>query len=130
MTVHHNHLPSHPDTIAPDGSEIRYLVTGQNGQMVHCTMPAGTASRAIRHRTIEEYWYVIEGEGDIWIEHSGDDDIIELKPGVSFVLPKQTRMQFRARNKSPLTIILVTIPPWPGDDEVEFVEGIWPPTVN
>jgi len=118
-----------PDTFAPDGSEIRYLVIGEKAQMVHCTLPAGKTSRAVRHRTIEEHWHVLSGRGEIWIDGHSGDGITELAPGVSLVLPPHTAMQFRAGPDADLRVILVTIPPWPGADEAEIVAGIWSPTI-
>ena len=58
------------DAAAPDGSEIRFLIDRRHGagraSMVHVTLPAGQVSRPVRHRTVEEIWYVLEGRGQVW----------------------------------------------------------------
>lgn len=47
------------DYLAPDGSEIRLLVSGEHGGFAHCVLPAGRMSAPVRHRTVEELWYVL-----------------------------------------------------------------------
>lgn len=34
--------------------------------MVEVTLPAGEVSRPVYHRTVEEIWYILEGEGWVW----------------------------------------------------------------
>ena len=59
-----------PDAIAPDGSEIRLLVGVSEGayksSLVEVTLEPGEVSRPIRHRTVEEAWYVLGGFGRVW----------------------------------------------------------------
>lgn len=45
-------LSSDRDAVAPDGSEVRVLVGGQNGSMAHFTLPAGEVSVAVGHLTL------------------------------------------------------------------------------
>jgi mannose-6-phosphate isomerase-like protein (cupin superfamily) len=47
--------------IAPDGSEIRKLPDVKGGGLAHCTLPSRRTSLAVRHKTVEEIWYFIEG---------------------------------------------------------------------
>jgi mannose-6-phosphate isomerase-like protein (cupin superfamily) len=44
---------------APDGSDVRPLLELTRGGMAHCTLPPGGVSLAVRHKTIEELWYVL-----------------------------------------------------------------------
>jgi hypothetical protein len=41
------------DVLAPDGSEIRLLVSTAGCSMAHGTLPPGQVSKAIVHRTVE-----------------------------------------------------------------------------
>jgi mannose-6-phosphate isomerase-like protein (cupin superfamily) len=66
-------LPDRPDVVAPDGSDVRVLLRLAGGSMAHFTLPPGTTSRAVRHRTVEEIWYVVAGTGEMW-RHDPDDD--------------------------------------------------------
>ena len=59
-------LPTEPDAVAPDGSDVRVLLRLAGGSMAHFTLPSGATSRAVRHRTVEEIWYVVAGTGDMW----------------------------------------------------------------
>ena len=51
---------------SPLGAYIRRLMDGTHGNMIHSTVPPGMVGRACHFRTIEEYWYVLSGEGEIW----------------------------------------------------------------
>lgn len=47
-------LPTAYDLLAPDGSEVRVLLSSNGGSMAHFQLPPGQVSRAVRHRTVEE----------------------------------------------------------------------------
>ncbi|MEW5919110.1 MAG: hypothetical protein AB1762_22085, partial [Gemmatimonadota bacterium] len=59
-------LPADYDVLAPDGSEIRVLCATPRASMAHGTLPPGGVSLAIRHRTVDELWYVTGGRGQVW----------------------------------------------------------------
>jgi mannose-6-phosphate isomerase-like protein (cupin superfamily) len=118
-------LPDGHDVIAPDGSEVRILLALKGGSMAHFRLPAGQVSRAVRHRTVEEIWFVLSGHGEMW-RSAGDEEVVTgLAPGVCLAIEAGTSFQFRAGEGEPLAAVAVTMPPWPGDDEAELVEGKW-----
>jgi uncharacterized cupin superfamily protein len=51
------------DYHAPCGAEIRQLLDMSGGGVCHCTLPPGRTSSADKHRSVEEIWYVLKGEG-------------------------------------------------------------------
>ncbi len=118
-------LPETPDTIAPDGSEVRILASSQRGSMAHFLLPPGQTSIAVSHRTVEEVWYIVSGEGRMWRKSADDESITDLRPGTSLNIPVSTHFQFRNDGKAPLEAIGVTMPPWPGIDEAYPVVGQW-----
>ena len=59
-------LSPEPQATAPDGSAIRFLLKLNRGEVNHFTLLPGRTSTAVVHRTIEEIWYVIEGQGQVW----------------------------------------------------------------
>lgn len=122
-------LPRDPDVTAPDGSEVRILLSLAGGSMAHFQLAPGAVSRAVVHRTVEEIWYVLMGSGEMWRAHAGQAEIIALAPGLCLTIPVGTSFQFRNLGAQPLAAVAVTIPPWPGADEAVFTEGAWPPTV-
>ncbi len=135
-------LPSACDCLAPDGSEIRLLVAGERGSCVHCTLPPGAVSLAVRHRSVEEIWYVLAGQGQMWRRLDGaqtsaeegsehdtanrTEEVVELSAGMSLTIPRGAHFQFRNPGAIPLEIVLVTMPPWPGEDEAVRVADHWP----
>ncbi len=115
------------DYLAPDGSEIRLLPRMQGGSLCHCILPIGKTSTAVKHKTVEELWYVVKGNGQIWLLDNKKDTIgkiYDLKPGTSIAIPPQTSFQFRNLGKiDPLEIMITTMPAWPGKEEAILVNG-------
>jgi mannose-6-phosphate isomerase-like protein (cupin superfamily) len=120
-------VPDRYDCLAPDGSEIRLLAALPGGSAVHCTIQAGGITRAVRHRTVEELWFVLDGRGQVWRRLGDRDAVTDVLPGTALTIPLGTHFQFRAAAGAPLRILIVTIPPWPGDDEAVRVADHWRP---
>lgn len=114
------------DVLAPDGSEIRVLAGLARASMAHGTLPPGQVSRAVVHRTVEEIWYVLSGQGEIWRQRGEDEAVVAMTPGVSLTIPTGMRFQFRNTGDEPLCFIMCTMPPWPGEDEAVPAPGHWP----
>jgi mannose-6-phosphate isomerase-like protein (cupin superfamily) len=125
MTLTHRHLSAAADAIAPDGSEVRLLAQGARGSMAHFTLPPGAVSKAVAHHTVEEVWLVLQGQGRMWRKHGGEETIVDLRPGLSLVIPVGAHFQFRNDGGEPLACVGVTMPPWPGMEEAYEVTGVW-----
>ena len=114
-----------PDATAPDGSEIRLLADGRHGatksSMVEVTLPAGQVSRPVYHRTVEEIWYILEGEGHVWRcpPDAGPASVPPqaVSPNDALVIPTGWRFQFAASPNGPLRFLCHTTPSWPGENE-------------
>ena len=113
------------DVLAPDGSEIRVLAGTAGASLAHGLLSPGGVSKAIRQRTVEEIWYVLAGRAEIWRKLGDDEQVIEATAGTSLTIPVGTRFQFRTLGDEPFQFIMLTTPPWPGEDEAEFVTGLW-----
>jgi mannose-6-phosphate isomerase-like protein (cupin superfamily) len=118
-------LGSVPDVMAPDGSEVRLLATATRGSMAEFRLPPGRISKAVAHRTVEEVWLFIAGEGRIWRKFGAEEEVTEVRTGVSITIPVGAHFQFRCDGSTPLRAVGVTMPPWPGMDEAYAVDGIW-----
>lgn len=114
--------------VAPDGSEVRILVSLTGGSMVHVTLPAGATSLAVTHRTVEELWYCLAGRGEFWRKLGEPEEVVAFAPGTALSIPVGAHFQFRALGAEPLRCVLVTLPPWPGADEAVRVPDHWPTT--
>ena len=120
-------LAAEPDAIAPDGSEIRFVQATDRASVVHCTLPPGDVTLAVRHRTVEEIWFFLGGEGEIWRQSESGEEVLRVAPGISLTIPLGVAFQFRALGDAPLTFLIATIPPWPGADEAVRVADHWEP---
>jgi mannose-6-phosphate isomerase-like protein (cupin superfamily) len=119
-------LPAEPDAIAPDGSAVRVLLALRGGSMAHFELAPGETSAAVRHRTVEELWYFVGGRGEMWRRDAdGREAVDPVETGVALDIPLGTSFQFRAVGDEPLRAVGVTMPPWPGEDEAELVDGRW-----
>jgi mannose-6-phosphate isomerase-like protein (cupin superfamily) len=113
---------------SPLGADIRFLMDGPHGNMIHSTVPPGMVGRACHFRTIDEYWYVLSGEGEIWRRATdGHETITRLVPGVCVDIPLGTAFQYRCTGDVPLVFTCTALPPWPGDDEAVIIDGPWAP---
>jgi mannose-6-phosphate isomerase-like protein (cupin superfamily) len=121
------------DAVAPDGSDVRILLSLRGGGLAHFELQPEQTSVAVRHRTVEEIWFFLGGRGEMWRRLGGQEDIQTVEAGVCITIPVGTHFQFRALGAEPLSALGVTMPPWPGDTtppEASPVEGPWPPTVQ
>ncbi len=121
-------LPDQPDTIAPDGSDVRLLLGLQGGGMAHFALAPGRTSVAVTHRTVEEIWFFLSGHGEMWRKQDEREEIVPVEMGVCLTIPLGTHFQFRAAGDEPLAAVAVTMPPWPGEGEAILVPGKWQPT--
>jgi mannose-6-phosphate isomerase-like protein (cupin superfamily) len=122
-------LPERPDARSPAGAEIRFVMDGETGNMIHSTVPAFQVNRATVHATVHEFWHVLEGHGEIWRDDGSESLVTSLEPGTSIDIPPGTAFQYRNVADVDLKFICIDMPPWPGDSEATFVEGRWRPTV-
>ena len=123
-------LPPDFDVLAPDGSEVRILLSLPGGSMAHFRLPPGQTSQAVRHRSVEEIWYIVSGQGEMWRSAADRGEIVALTAGTCLTIPVGISFQFRSASHTDLAAVAVTMPPWPGEDEAELVEGIWPATAG
>ena len=129
---HRNEIP---DTTAPDGSEIRLLIDhshlAQRASLCEVTLPAGQVSRPVRHQTVEEIWYVLEGRGSVWRSppepgsqpghqtQATPEETVAVGPGDALTIPTGWRFQFSADVQTALRFLCYTNPPWPGPKEAQ-----------
>lgn len=133
-------LPVEPTVTAPDGSDVRVLLGLAGGGMAHFSLAPGRTAKAVRHRTVEEVWFVVTGTGRMWRRRrTADgrviDEVVDLEPGVCLTIPQGTAFQFRALGDAaagdpPLAAVAVTMPPWPDGEEAVIVSGPWQPNVT
>ena len=103
----------------------------------HLQSPPGAVSRPVRHRTVEEVWYIIAGRGRVWRCPPGTPSAgvapVAVSAGDAIVIPTGWAFQFAADGNDAgdgaaddaaaggLRFICVTMPPWPGMDEAEIL---------
>jgi mannose-6-phosphate isomerase-like protein (cupin superfamily) len=115
--------------IAPDGSTVRVLARTPRASVIHCCLPPGGVSRAVRHRSVEEIWYCLRGIGQLWRSSALATRTDTLAVSAVFTIAPETCFQFRNDGAEPLEILITTIPPWPGNDEAQAGEPHWPPNL-
>jgi hypothetical protein len=48
-------LPIQPDAKSPASADIRYLISGKTGNMIHSTVPPHQINKATVHVTVSEF---------------------------------------------------------------------------
>jgi mannose-6-phosphate isomerase-like protein (cupin superfamily) len=122
-------LPEQSDTKSPAGADIRYLMGGKTGDMIHSTVPAHQVNKAVVHATVSEFWYILEGHGEIWRDDGVESGVTALVPGTAIDIPVGTAFQYRNVSDEDLKFICITMPPWPGEAEATYIKGTWQPTI-
>ena len=122
-------LPERHDAKSPAGADIRFLMDGVTGNMIHSTVPPHQVNKATVHATVSEFWYVLEGHGQIWRDDGAESCTVDLLPGTAIDIPVGTAFQYRNKSDEDLKFICIAMPPWPGDSEATHIKGIWQPTV-
>src|ERR1700677_2420567 len=121
-------LPGAPDVVAPDGSDVRVLLQLGRGGMAHFELGPDRVSRAVAYHSVDEIWYILRGQGQMWRRQGERQETVPLEPGTCVSIPVGTHFQFRAAGEGPVTAgegpvaagagplaaVGVTMPPWPG----------------
>jgi mannose-6-phosphate isomerase-like protein (cupin superfamily) len=108
------------------------VVDAERASLVEVRLGASRISRPVRHRTVEEIWYVGAGQGRVWRQPpGGPGETVTVKPGDALRIPTGYAFQFAADGETELVFACFTSPPWPGDQEAIPVAegGLGPPTV-
>ena len=118
-------LPFYYDVIAPDGSFVRILLSTVGGSMAQFDLLPGMISKPVEHRTVYEIWYFLSGQGEFWRQQGDREEIVQVDANVCITIPMGTKFQFRTIGTKSLVAVAITMPPWPGDNEVIHVDGVW-----
>jgi hypothetical protein len=95
-------LPDKVNYRAPDGSETRLLVDGRKGGLSYARLPVSKTASAIFHRTVDELWFCLSGEGEVCRKLHGQEEVTKVASGVSLSLPQGTvKAAWRTRTKMP-----------------------------
>jgi len=104
--------------------QIYFLVgDARRASLVEVRLPAGQTSKPVRHRSVEEIWYILDGRGRVWRQPPGEQPATdEVTPGSVLTIPTGWAFQFQAAPTTELRFLCYTSPPWPGDHEAEPVQ--------
>jgi mannose-6-phosphate isomerase-like protein (cupin superfamily) len=73
--------------LAPDKSQIRPLLSVKGGGLAHCLLPPKRVSLAVRHKPVEEIWYFIQGQGQVWRKQGDRAEVVDVGPGTYLTIP-------------------------------------------
>src|SRR5438067_1235205 len=112
---------------APDGSYIWKLPDVRCAGLAKCILPARHVSKAKKHKTVDEIWYFLSGNGQLWRRRDREKagKLTSVEPELSVTIPAETHFQFKNTGDSDLVVLIVTSPIWPGEHEAEDVEDYW-----
>jgi mannose-6-phosphate isomerase-like protein (cupin superfamily)/GNAT superfamily N-acetyltransferase len=114
---------------APDGMRVSVLTRGERGSLARFELAADRVGHAVRHQTVDELWFVVDGEAELWTHTpDGTEQMRALGTDDSLLLEAGTCFQVRAGARG-VSVLATTMPPWPGEDEALLVHGAWPANV-
>jgi mannose-6-phosphate isomerase-like protein (cupin superfamily) len=113
MTV--NQLSSQPPFTTKDGSTIRSILDRTNApvkkqSLAEAQVPAGGATRRHYHKLAEEFYFILEGTGEMEI----DGETREVGPGDAVLIPAGAWHTITARE--PLRFLCCCAPPYAHED--------------
>ena len=92
MAPFNDDLSLNPKALA---ANIRFIMDGETGTMIHSTVPPHQINRATVHATVSEFWYVLEGHGEIWRDNGLESCVTTLVAGTSIDIPVGTAFLYR-----------------------------------
>jgi mannose-6-phosphate isomerase-like protein (cupin superfamily) len=110
-------LASQPPFTTKDGSTIRSLLDlsnapVQNQSLAEATLPAGSATERHYHRLSEEFYFILEGNGEMEIDGQSQ----AVAPGNAILIPPGAWHQITAAATAPLRLLCCCAPPYSHDD--------------
>ena len=99
-----NQVKTEYDLLAPDGSEIRLLHSLSGASVVHCALPVGAVSTPVTHRTVEEVWFFLAGEGQVWRKQDERELVLDVRSGLSLTMPFGTAVSVPQHGRGPAGI--------------------------
>ena len=108
--------------VGDDGAIIRELASPSNSSVSRHSLaeirhPPGTASQEHYHTEAEEVYFVLDGQGGIYI----DGETHDIGPGDVVVIVPGQRHKVSQRGKDELVLLVTCVPAY-SEDEVVFTE--------
>jgi mannose-6-phosphate isomerase-like protein (cupin superfamily) len=104
--------------VPPDGSEVREIArppgTARNQSLAEARVPPGGETTEHFHRASEEIYHFVSGEGRMRL----DDEVSEVGPGETVVIPPGTRHKLWNPGGEPLVLLCASSPPYYDEDTV------------
>ncbi len=100
------------------------LLGARNLSVCTVTLQAGQRVRpAHRHPLGEEVIYILQGEGQVFVRHEGQDEVQPLTPGTAVLFRPEDIHMLRNTGSAPLEALCVYAPP-SDPSQYELHEGI------
>lgn len=109
------------------GRQLQWLVTpetigAEKISMAVMNCPPGSTVRPLHsHRGIEEILFILEGEGEAWV----DGDVAPFKKGDAVLLPANSRHMVRNTGTTSLRTCSIFSPPTSPDTYVLYEDEGW-----
>lgn len=110
-------LDAQPPFTTKDGSTIRSLLDLSNApvknqSLAEATLPPGTSTQRHYHQLSEEFYFIVEGQGQMEI----DGETQTVGPGDAILIPPTAWHQLTAAPDSPLRLLCCCAPPYSHED--------------
>jgi mannose-6-phosphate isomerase-like protein (cupin superfamily) len=110
-------LDLQPPFTTKDGSTIRSLLDLSNApvknqSLAEAALPPGTATQRHYHRLSEEFYFILEGTGEMEI----DGQTQPVSPGDAILIPPGAWHQITAHPDTPVRLLCCCAPPYSHED--------------
>lgn len=103
--------------VTADGSTIRSILDSGNApvekqSLAEATLPAGGATQRHYHRDSEEFYFVLDGTGEMEM----DGEVRPIGPGDAVLIPRGAWHQVRASDSGAVRFLCCCSPPYRHED--------------
>ena len=88
-----------------------HLLKREDMSVVHERVPPGAAEVMHYHTKARQFFYILEGEGEIIFE----DELMILEKGQGVEITPLTRHQFKNQSSADVHFLVISVPPTKGD---------------
>lgn len=93
-------------------TEIKVMGNHNGKEATYAINSAGAQSIPVRRDVLDKEYFVISGNGAIWIKTNNKEQVIPVQEGAHVVIPKGASTQFKNMGNDKLIFLVITSPPY------------------
>lgn len=93
-------------------TEIKVMGNHNGKEATYAISSAGAQSIPVRRDVLDEEYFVISGNGAVWIKTNDNEQVISVQQGSHVIIPKGANTQFKNFGDDKFIFLVITSPPY------------------